>query len=47
MSIALWHEVELLKERVAELERQLEHERTVNRQPERIEQPKPRGRKAA
>lgn len=47
MSIALWHEVELLKARVDELERQIEHERTVNRQPERAEQPKPRSRKAA
>lgn len=46
MSIALWHEVELLKERVAELERQLEHERSV-KQPARDEQPKPRTRKAA
>lgn len=45
MSIALWHEVELLKERVAELERQLEHEKTVK--PAREESPKPRGRKAA
>lgn len=46
MSIALWHEVELLKARVADLERQLEHERTIKPVP-RDESPKPRGRKAA
>lgn len=45
MSIALWHELELLKARVTELERQLEHEREVK--PAREEQPKHRGRKAA